>query len=264
VDSWTKKLARGDEHFSSLKRLFETTLDGRRMRLHHRTNEDATEHLFAISFLRPVASSRWGLLLGDAVHSYRAALDHVVYGLAIHQSGQDPPPEETRLMFPIATDPAQFKEMSKRRLGKLDAKARLIIEDFQPYHPHRSQGGLDQSPLWRLDRLDARDKHRLLVVTATIAPTLETLLQGFPPNKQATLTPLLGSIEDGAPFLHVRTQVPAPDLTLRELGEVNPVPCIQELQPNGSPAFSMVVPLMEEIGQAAREAVDALEHLIQY
>jgi hypothetical protein len=44
-------------------------------------------------------------MIGDCLPNLRCALDHLVYAIAIHESGQSPPPCEGSLAFPICDSP---------------------------------------------------------------------------------------------------------------------------------------------------------------
>jgi hypothetical protein len=101
---------------------------------------------------------RWGLLAGDCIHCIRSALDHAVYGIAIAESGSDPPPDERRLEFPITDDDAKWADR-KNRIKTLPQPVRDFIYSAQPYN---RGDDLVVAPLrWARD-LDDADKHRLI------------------------------------------------------------------------------------------------------
>lgn len=74
-----------------------------------------------------------GLDLGEFLYQLRAALDGAVYAAAILDSGQDPPPNEKNLEFPICDSPTKFANAS-RKIEPLAEQRRAIIETVQPYN----------------------------------------------------------------------------------------------------------------------------------
>lgn len=119
-------------------------------------NADLTEHYLHLHLRVPFPGERWGAILGDVAHNLRSALDHLVYGVAIWESGSDPPPEHTRLMFPVFDPP---KPLPINKVRTLSGPVRAAIIAAQPDPSH-----LVDSPLWTLDQLDIADKHRAIHV----------------------------------------------------------------------------------------------------
>jgi hypothetical protein len=97
-----------------------------------------------------------GLLIGDAIHNLRSALDHLVWQLVL-AAGNEP---DRNTAFPIQESaPADETKPSGKVKGVEPAAVRLI-DSLKPY-----QGGSDD--LWAIHHLDIIDKHRLLLVAAT-------------------------------------------------------------------------------------------------
>jgi hypothetical protein len=106
-------------------------------------------------------------LLGDALHKIRCALDHIVYALAVRQTGQDPPEDDSLLMFPICSEPKYWNNPKiQRRIACLNEPTRAAIERVQPYNRVKGQWF---APLWWLAQLNDVDKHRLPHVTVVAA-----------------------------------------------------------------------------------------------
>jgi len=93
----------------------------------------------------------FGLLIGDALHNARSALDHMAWQLVL--AGGGTPTDQTA--FPIAKDAKTFEEWVERRLRGAAPDAVAAVRALKPWK------GSDEQ-LWRLHRLDAVDKHRLL------------------------------------------------------------------------------------------------------
>jgi len=108
------------------------------------------------------------LLLGDAAHNLRTALDHLAYELARSVRVSDP-----KDYFPISRDEDVYKVESPRKTRGLPKEAKDFIDGIGPY------GGHDDL-LWGLHELDIIDKHHLLLaITArsnrVASPVMSTI-----------------------------------------------------------------------------------------
>ena len=124
--------------------------------------------------LRAQPPARLGVLVGDAVHNLRAALDHVVYELASANHGEGDLPAEVaeKLQFPVVyertgrggkTPGERFDTSARQKLAGCPRAVFDLIEAEQPYH---KGSAYTDHPLWQLGQLDNYDKHRTLTVTA--------------------------------------------------------------------------------------------------
>ncbi len=129
----------------------------------------------------PALPANLPLMVGDAYHNARSALDHLVFQLHVrHFRGSIPSNLVKKPSFPIYDQPQQHgpdRWDSIKRLGK---KERTIIERLQPYHPRPGSGALHEfrRHLDEINEADNHDKHRQLHVTRTLAlnvPTLDSL-----------------------------------------------------------------------------------------
>ena len=140
-------------------------------------------------------SDRWSLIAGDCIHNLRSALDHLVYALAIRDSGKNPPPNEGNLQFPIVTKPEKWPDSRDRRLSPLNPTSQAKIERVQPYNrKHKYLGPL----LALLGQLDIADKHRLLTVTSwhTVGGDVRMQCDDPPPSVYRRKTPIQSGTED--------------------------------------------------------------------
>src|ERR1700722_3631307 len=78
-------------------------------------------------------SQVFALQFGEMVHQLRAALDGAIYTAAVLETGNDPPPNEQDLEFPIFNDPIRYGKRSPDMLGPLADVQQRIIESVQPY-----------------------------------------------------------------------------------------------------------------------------------
>lgn len=72
------------------------------------------------------------LVFGELLYQLRAALDSLVYELAIIDSGQDPPPDADKLEFPIRSSERSFEQVAWK-IAPLSKHHRLLIGRIQPY-----------------------------------------------------------------------------------------------------------------------------------
>lgn len=159
IDSVKAKLQHAEGYLNSIESEVKSWMNDHPYSIARQTNSDSTRYSLILQINKEPALQRWSLVIGDIVHNLRCALDHLVYAIAIHESGQDPPPSGNKLMFPICDTSDLFRNESNRRLVTLSDRVRTVIETVQPYNrPH-----LELPPLLAILRdLNNTDKHRLL------------------------------------------------------------------------------------------------------
>lgn len=114
----------------------------------------------------------FSLELGEMLYQLRSALDSCVYAAAIVETGQDPPPQEKNLEFPICDCPADFKKASWK-IAPLTDKRLDIIESVQPYNAPDLEPELRVFNINRtlaiLNDWARKDRHRQLRVVGSWA-----------------------------------------------------------------------------------------------
>lgn len=103
------------------------------------------------------------MLIGDAVHNLRSALDHLACALADLEVTTTSETGQSDIEFPIYISETKFNAKGAGRIVKLSPSAQNEIKSLQPY-----QAGDDArfQLLWALHRLDIIDKHRRISVLA--------------------------------------------------------------------------------------------------
>jgi hypothetical protein len=132
------------------------------------TTFNADENCFDVS-IASVAEPprRLGLILGDALHNFRSALDHVAWALA----GQ-------RARFPIVNSAAAFRRAEVQDvIGHIDAAHIETIERLQPYRQVFTNDVVH--PLAALRAMSNRDRYRLLPL-ALVPADLEISISAVP------------------------------------------------------------------------------------
>jgi hypothetical protein len=103
--------------------------------------------------------SELSLIIGDCLHNFRSALDNLVYEIAVRcQRGPLPPKVEKALQFPIHGTRKGFKNSG---MGRINSLALGAIKEIVRLQPYRRGDKFASDPLWQLNELSIRDKHRL-------------------------------------------------------------------------------------------------------
>lgn len=102
---------------------------------------------------------RFAAIVGDIVHNLRSALDLLAWQLV--EAGGGTPGKNT--MFPIRATKEAFETTGLAQVNGASKDAIRILKALKPY-----KGGY--AALWRLHRLDANDKHNLLVILGIATP----------------------------------------------------------------------------------------------
>jgi hypothetical protein len=150
TSAW-KKHARGYEHFKALDAEVSAFLNGEENRVTLRPDDDPKtgDDLLRVAHLPVVPKPYdWALLLGDAVHNFRGALDHAACALADLGKGCS-----RSTQFPLGI------VGSSSGLDALDPAHRTFLEARQPQDVRR----LGEHPYTWLKEFSDQDKHRALV-----------------------------------------------------------------------------------------------------
>lgn len=99
------------------------------------------------------------LIFGDVVHNLRAALDLLAYDLISANGG-----DKKRSFFPFHEEARNFENaLSEGQISVVPKEIKdLLRTEIQPY-----RGGKGDA-IWRMNKLDNIDKHRLLLATEDI------------------------------------------------------------------------------------------------
>ncbi|MGH2705518.1 MAG: hypothetical protein ACRDJ4_10620 [Actinomycetota bacterium] len=229
TSSCRAKIARADEHLDTLYRETDGWGDGDPFVVTRESQPDGRVHVFRLRYKVQPDVWRWAILLGDALYDLRCALDHIVYALAINQTGKDPPDDETSLAFPICSEP-RFFEKASRRIASLNKPTQAAIEKAQPYN--RLKPGEWFMSLWWLSQLNDTDKHRSAHLAVTAGHPDDIATDAIPGTFRALWN--RGPLVDGAPILQLTLAEPDPNVyvDLKTTGAV-------VLQAEGFPPISL-------------------------
>jgi hypothetical protein len=175
VDAVVAKLDRANKHILVAKRLAE-----RFMKRECKTADqvNSVTNLIELRAVLPAPPMLISLVLGDAVHNLRSALDHTVFAAVMSNPERPPDTPNVRTMFPVSDSPQGFADQLKRgRLRGLPGRAIRVVDSLQPYHRRNLDPDNTRHPLFILDHLENIDKHRRLTLCACVGTSGQTRLK---------------------------------------------------------------------------------------
>jgi hypothetical protein len=147
------------------------------------TTDDEGEGTIFVRASESFPGEHLALHFGEMLYQLRAALDSLIYEVAILDSGENPPPKEEHLEFLIRDSEASF-DNAAWKIKPLSDQHRAMIESVQPYDVEK-RGEAEQlvaGVLNELNDLARKDRHRGLRVIASWVsnknPSIETLPPG--------------------------------------------------------------------------------------
>jgi hypothetical protein len=197
---------------------------------------------------------RWSLVIGDCIHCLRSTLDHLIYSIAINVSGRNPPPDDTRLSYPI--ERAQFWHLG-------------VLQDHGPFMAKFTQLQPDARPEWKglrllalLQDLDNIDKHRTLnvMVAAPQSMVFSFHLIGstgvaYHPSYD-NITTNFGPLEPGAEMVRIVEPEPIPDVEVRWRQTV--VPLISHAPATDGRDRTGAIDLLQALSDEVKFVISAL------
>jgi hypothetical protein len=163
------KIERAKEHRDLLDRHLRHafSVDANRPRLGIKFDADTGRHVLYISDLPDLdhVLRRASVCVGDIMHNFRSALDHLTYQLALWNTGGRVS-RPKRAQFPILNQPDHFNSAQGDALREVHPDHQAIIERFQPYHRIPEARGIGPSfhSLAVLRDLDNADKVSLITL----------------------------------------------------------------------------------------------------
>lgn len=207
------------------------------------------------------ASNPWELLIGDAIHSFRCALDYLWWQLATDHLGREPTEKEApSVQFPIVSDQSKWPS---RFLRCVDTKVATEVEDFQPFKATKPN---EVHPLGVLATLSNIDKHRKIhVFTGGLR---ETIFQAPAPDAYIDCRPLTETGGTEVVFLEPTSPSRKPEEIFRvRVIQTGPNPDLQA-EPKitgfiGVGADWDVLPLMNAIGDWTGDILEAFDRFLK-
>ncbi len=158
---------------------------------------------------------RWGVMLGDAIHNLRCALDHAVWELVQRnvRAGFKSEPTQAqkgRITYPVAYERSSFYGATAVRF--LTTRQVAFVRRFQPYLRPRPEA----TPLAEIAWLSNTDKHRIVHATHFALETWDDFKLHCQSNLSAgritASEPLIGPgdrLTDGTSVVRLTYEVPS-------------------------------------------------------
>lgn len=169
------KLERARQHINDLNARVDEFLATKPFVLMERHERKAGRTAYYIKVKQPIPPE-FSLIIGDAAHNIRAALDIVLFGMVGDR--------EPKIQFPFPRDPTP--EALKRAIKErhVEAAGEKVVETITRLEPNAS--GKDIA-LYLAHALDVQDKHRLLILAGHRAAVIigyegDELLRGIVPD----------------------------------------------------------------------------------
>jgi hypothetical protein len=102
----------------------------------------------------------FSLMIGDAAHNIRAALDNLAFAIVKPSPGR-----EKSVYFPICKTREKFRQSAPGMLPGISVRIRAAFERLQPYHRSTMP---EAKNLARLNVLNNWDKHRELAICSVV------------------------------------------------------------------------------------------------
>src|SRR5262245_46372286 len=123
LDACLLKVERAKEHRDALDAYIRDTfaIDANRPRLGVKSDPETGEQILYINYMPELDgfANRCSLILGDAVHNLRSALDRLAYQLA-HRSTSGNIQKPKSIQFPICDTTGEFAGAKARYLSEVD------------------------------------------------------------------------------------------------------------------------------------------------
>jgi hypothetical protein len=147
------KLERAKKHIVDFKETWDAFVDGGAYPFTSKDDPNTGERIYKLTDAALIPTNI-PLILGDAIHNLRSALDHLAYQLV---SVGPHPRWRSKVYFPIADSPKEFVSALRR------IKKRLRHDAVEPLAAIEAYRGGAGELLWQLNELDIIDKHHLLL-----------------------------------------------------------------------------------------------------
>ena len=149
------KLERARHHINDLSAQFDAFLAEKPFVLWERHQRKASKKVLFVKQNKPVPPI-FSLILGDAVHNLRSALDHTLFIMA-----RDRADKPTKIQFPFPRDDTPESLATALKDGRVKFAGKKVEEQVRALKPQPNGNG----GLYFVHEIDIQDKHQLLVLS---------------------------------------------------------------------------------------------------
>lgn len=180
MESVDAKISRAHEHFAELGRATSEYLGSTTRHFVLKCNDDRTSHWIVYWVDDPYPPMRLSTLVGDCVFNMRSALDNLVCGLIRTHT---PAAKCSGTRFPIQLEQSGYiNDVEVHQvLAGLPPDAVPIIRNLQPFN--RPEGTRRLDPLFILNTLSNRDKHRAVMLSTGYQKNTQLIIHGHDGNQ---------------------------------------------------------------------------------
>ncbi|MBB4391801.1 hypothetical protein [Bradyrhizobium sp. ERR14] len=185
------------------------------------------------------------LIIGDAVHCLRVALDHAIAGILGERGNRE--------TFPVGKTREDVKTHSTYRLIQKTSPdlAGVILETIKPYDT-------GQPSIWAVSKFDNLDKHRLLIPTVTVQTISGVSLESKDKNVKVIDNRF---ILDAFGKYTIGRIAPGIEIEVTHKGSAEAEILFASGQPLEGQA---VIPALLKMAEASSEAIKAIEDHLAY
>jgi len=247
LDGVEAKIRRAKEHMYAFRDAYHSVLQADPVGIGLKEDPMAGGYLVEVQHL-PTMPSDLGVIVGDVLHCFRSALDHLVWEAGRQTVGGKP---SSASQFPITRNPREFAGQLYR-IADLSSEKKAVVESAQPYN----RGG-DASPLLTLNRLSNMDKHRVLAPMLTDVTALALDFEGVNCTVEETTYLTSGHrLNVGAEIACLKLGGDPVDPHVRMHGHVIPDVAFEE---TGMPVITELLLIGSEVVLVSREFEPLLE-----
>ena len=171
------KVERAKQHISELNTKATIFFSQGAYQLGVRTNSESTRRALFVEAHKSIPPD-FGLIIGDAIHGLRSALDLATWEIVSPLGPKKP----EKVQFPFVKDPKDFEAALASREVKRASKD--IVDQFRAAKPY-PRGNDD---LFGLHMLDIADKHKVLTPSVAVLSINALDLKAIDPTPGAVST----------------------------------------------------------------------------
>lgn len=162
------------EHMDRLDKAVEGWLEDKTevALLQGKTNSQRTKYFLTVEDVIPYPAEEWGIILGDAVHCLRSALDQLMWGMC------KPKERGRRTQFPICLTEREWITDAPAMYWGASAGFVKLLDRLQPYH-RGDMNAAREHPLAILQALSNLDKHRTIPAITLVADETEAAILSY-------------------------------------------------------------------------------------
>jgi hypothetical protein len=247
------KLERACHHINDLDGQLKAFLAEKPFKIIIHYRRKTGERAFGIKTEKPIPP-HFSVIIGDAVHNLRSALDLTLYPMAC-----DTADKPDRIQFPFAKDDTPKALKTAIDNGRVKFAGKKVLEAMRILNPSPTGNPV----MWGIYALDNRDKHRLLILSRAVAAFTagtgnEEAFKRFLRRDIPDGTTIVLAGSDDEDLIKFQGRFVTRDLPDNEK-EAEPQPAFEITFGDGQPfAHRFVIEALVEGVHEVRSAVDAL------